>query len=57
MCRECCISEHKQAVGRSECAELDQLVRIFNFILQISCLMTVILILYIDQIIVNPNNP
>jgi len=52
--RECCIAEHKQAVRhrvvQSGFSELDQLVKIFIVFYQILWLITVILILYIDQI-------
>jgi hypothetical protein len=52
---ECCISEHKQAVRHrvveSGFSELDQLVKLFIIFYQILWLITVILILYIVQII------
>jgi hypothetical protein len=56
--REYCIAEHKQAVRhhvlQSGFSELDQLVKIFIVFSQILWLITVILILYIDQIIFIP---
>jgi hypothetical protein len=52
--RECCIAEYKQAVRhrvvQSGFSELDQLVKIFIVFYQILWLITVILLLYIDQI-------
>jgi len=55
---ESSITEHKQAVRhrvvRSGFSELDQLVTILNVFSQILWLITVTLILYIDQIIFIP---
>jgi hypothetical protein len=56
VCREFSITEQKQAVQHSMCmqngiSEVDQLVKIFIDLYQISLLILVILRLYINQII------